>query len=212
MSATCGHHSEDLPVDHRPFRRALWAVIAINATMFAVEIVAGAQAGSRALLADSLDFLGDSATYAISLLVLAAAAAVRARVALFKGISMAVLAAVVGATTLAAAWGGATPAAPVMGLVGLLALLANLASVLLLLRFRDGDANLRSVWLCSRNDAIGNGLVIAAAWAVSVSGSRWPDLAVAAIMTALFLSGAIQVIGQARRELVQARHGHAGRA
>lgn len=212
MSAACGHHHDNLPTDHRPFRRALWAVIAINATMFAVEVAAGAEAGSRALLADSLDFLGDSATYAVSLLVLGAALAVRARVALFKGISMAVLGLIVGLMTTMSALGGATPEAPVMGVVGVLALIANVASVLLLLRFRDGDANLRSVWLCSRNDAIGNVLVILAAWVVAVTDSRWPDLVVAGIMTTLFLWGAAQVIRQARHELAHADHRHAAQA
>ncbi|MEC9347787.1 MAG: cation transporter [Pseudomonadota bacterium] len=212
MSAACGHHHDDLPTDSRPFRRALWAVIAINATMFAVEVAAGAAAGSRALLADSLDFLGDSATYAVSLLVLGAALAIRARVALFKGISMAALGLAVGLMTALSVLGGATPEAPVMGVVGALALLANLASVLLLLRFRDGDANLRSVWLCSRNDAIGNVLVILAAWVVAMTDSRWPDLVVAGIMTTLFLWGAAQVIRQARQELAHARHGHAAQA
>jgi cation diffusion facilitator family transporter len=197
--------------DHEPgfdgmsagFRRALWAVIAINATMFLVEMTAGQLAGSQALQADALDFLGDTLTYGISLFVLGQSLRVRATAALFKGISLALMGLwVFGATAYRVLVLG-VPDAPIMGIVGVLALLANLASVLVLMRYRDGDANVRSVWLCSRNDAIGNVAVLIAAAAVWLTQSAWPDLIVAAVMAGLFLWSASQIIRQARDERAQ---------
>ena len=185
----------------RGFRRALWAVIGINATMFAVEMTAGALAGSQALKADALDFLGDTFTYGISLFVLGMSLRVRATAALFKGISLAVMGAwVLGATAYQVLVLG-VPNAPVMGLVGFLALAANLLSVLILVRYKDGDANVRSVWLCSRNDAIGNVAVMLAAAGVFLTGTAWPDLVVAALMAGLFLWSAVQIVRQAQGEL-----------
>ncbi len=193
-----------------PFRRASWAVIAINATMFAVEMTAGALADSQALKADALDFAADTATYAISLAVLGASLRVRATAALVKGASLLLMGLWVFGSTLHAAVGPGLPDAPVMGAVGFLALAANLLSVLLLLRCRDGDSNVRSVWLCSRNDAIGNVAVVMAALGVFGAGTAWPDLIVAGAMSALFLSSAVSILRQAVREL-QGAVGRSGR-
>jgi Co/Zn/Cd efflux system component len=184
----------------RGFRMALWAVIAINASMFVVEMVAGALAGSQALKADALDFLGDTFTYGISLFVIGMSLRVRATAALFKGLSLGVMGLWVFGSTLWQVLVLGVPNAPVMGAVGLLALAANVASVLILLRWKDGDANVRSVWLCSRNDAIGNVAVMAAAAGVWLSGTAWPDLVVAGLMAALFLWSAMQIIRQALEE------------
>jgi Co/Zn/Cd efflux system component len=179
------------------YRRALIAVIAINAGMFLVEMTAGALGRSQALQADALDFAGDAATYALSLAVIGASLSVRTTASLFKGASLAAFALFVLATTALRFFDGATPEAPIMSGVGALALAANVASVFILLRWRDGDSNVRSVWLCSRNDAIGNVAVIAAGAAVFATGSRLPDLIVAAALAALFLNSSIQIIRQA---------------
>ncbi len=200
MSAGCCTNAPRFDGASRGFRRALWLVIAINAAMFGVEMVAGALSGSQALQADALDFLGDTLTYGISLFVLGMSLRVRAAAALAKGISLAVMGLwVLGSTGYQVLVLG-LPNASVMGGIGLLALAANLASVAVLMRYRDGDANVRSVWLCSRNDAIGNVAVMAAAAGVWLTGTAWPDLAVAALMAALFLSSAAQIVWQARAE------------
>jgi Co/Zn/Cd efflux system component len=183
------------------YRRALWAVIAINGAMFLVEIAAGMLAGSQALKADALDFLGDTATYSISLFVIGMPLVWRARAALVKGLSLGAMGLwVLGATAYHVLVLG-IPRAEVMGAIGLLALVANLTSVLLLLKFRDGDANIRSVWLCSRNDAIGNVAVILAASGVWATGTAWPDLIVAGVMATLFLWSSGQIARQALGEL-----------
>ncbi len=183
------------------YRRALWAVIAINGAMFLVEMAAGILAGSQALKADALDFLGDTATYSISLFVIGMPLVWRARAALFKGLSLGAMGLWVFGTTAYHALVLGIPQAEVMGAIGFLALVANLTSVLLLLRFRDGDANIRSVWLCSRNDAIGNLAVILAASGVWATGTAWPDLIVAGIMATLFLWSSGQIVRQALAEL-----------
>ena len=182
------------------FRRSLWIVIAINAAMFVVEMAAGALAGSQALKADALDFLGDTMTYGISLFVLGMSLRVRATAALVKGVSLAVMGLWVFASTAWQVLVLGVPDAPVMGAVGFLALAANMASVLVLMRYKDGDSNVRSVWLCSRNDAIGNVAVMAAAGGVALTGTAWPDLAVAALMAGLFLWSAAQIVRQALAE------------
>ncbi len=200
----CGHQGtfEGLSVD---YRRRLWLVIAINAAMFFVEMGAGALAGSQALQADALDFLGDAATYGISLAVIGASIQVRARAAMLKGLSLAAMALwVLGSTAYHVLVLG-IPRAEVMGAIGILALAANAASVLILLRYKDGDANVRSVWLCSRNDAIGNVAVMAAPLGVWGTATKWPDLLVAAIMAALFLTSSIQILRQSFREMREAR-------
>ena len=183
------------------WRRILWIALVINAAMFGVEIVAGVAAESRALQADALDFLGDSANYAISLGVAGMALAWRARAALFKAVTMLAFGLWVFGSAI---WGfvaGSAPHAETMGIVGALALAANVAVALMLYRYRTGDANMRSVWICSRNDAIGNLAVMGAALGVFGTGQSWPDLAVAAIMAALAIWGSIEVFRHARSDL-----------
>ncbi len=183
------------------YRRALWAVIAINAALFAVEIGAGAMSGSMALAADSLDFLADSLTYGLSLWAIGRLPARRSRTALFKGLSLAVMGVGVFAATVWQTFVLGVPEAFVMSGVGLLALAANVLSVLILFRWRDGDANVRSVWLCSRNDAIGNVAVVGAGAAVWLTASGWPDVIVAGAMALLFLKSAAAILRQALGEL-----------
>lgn len=200
--ACCSHACAAPPASRSPrYRRVLWAALVINAAMFGVEIVGGLRAGSVSLLADALDFFGDAANYAISLLVLGMALSWRARAALFKGLCMGAFGVFVlgrAAWSLAA---GTLPEAITMGAIGALALAANLAVTVMLYAWREGDANMRSVWLCSRNDAIGNLAVMAAALGVFGTGRAWPDLSVALVMGLLALSAAWSVIGQARAEL-----------
>ncbi|WHO40959.1 cation transporter [Sphingobium sp. AP49] len=183
------------------WRRVLWIALAINAVMFGVEIVAGVTAGSASLKADALDFLGDAANYAISLGVAGMALAWRARAAMVKGVSILLFGLWVLGSTIWMATQGLVPAAETMGIVGMIALVANLACAAMLWRHRAGDANRRSVWICSRNDAIGNIAVVAAALGVFGTGTGWPDIMVAAIMAGLALSGGWQIIRQARGEL-----------
>jgi len=183
------------------YRRVLWAVIVINAVMFVVETVGGALAGSLALQADALDFLGDTLTYGLSLWVIGKAAHWRSRAALLKGASLSLMALwILGASAYRVLVIG-TPEPLLMGGIGLLALAANLGSAGLLYRFRDGDANVRSVWLCSRNDALGNVAVMGAAGLVWFTGSGWPDLAVAVVMAGLFFYSSVSIFRQARGEL-----------
>lgn len=182
------------------YKRALWAVIAINGTMFLVEMAAGFSSGSQALKADALDFAGDTATYTLTLAVLGMPLIWRARAALFKGLSLASMGLFVLASTVVRFFASSIPQADIMTWVGALALTANLASVLILLRFRNGDSNVRSVWLCSRNDAIGNLAVIGAAGAVWFTGTAWPDLIVAGLMAVLFSWSAWQIVRQALTE------------
>ena len=183
------------------YRAILWIVIGINAGMFAFETGAGIAAGSMALRADALDFLGDSLTYGLTLLVIGHSLRARATAALFKGATLLLMGLwVLGSTAWQLLILG-VPDEAVMGSVGLLAFAANTVSVLLLLRYRDGDANVRSVWLCSRNDAIGNLAVILAAGGVYLTGTAWPDIAVACGMALLFLHSAYLIIRQAGGEL-----------
>jgi Co/Zn/Cd efflux system component len=183
------------------YRRILWVALWINAAMFVVELVSGWRAGSVSLLADAIDFFGDAANYGVSLAVLGLSLAWRARAAALKGLTMGAF----GVFVLArAAWTIATGGVPeplTMGVVGGLALLANVSVAVMLYAWREGDANMRSVWLCSRNDAIGNVAVMAAALGVFGTGQGWPDVAVASIMGALALSAAWSVLRQARVEL-----------
>ena len=197
------------------YRRVLWAALVVNAAMFAVEAIAGMAAGSVSLQADALDFFGDAANYALSLSVLSMALIWRARAALVKGVSMGLF----GVWVLGAAaynvMAGATPSAITMGAIGFLALIANVGVAVMLYRFREGDANMRSVWLCSRNDAIGNAAVMVAALGVFGTGTLWPDIAVAAVMAGLALSAAVETVRAAVQELKtgvaapQDAHGHA---
>jgi Co/Zn/Cd efflux system component len=205
MSAHCCGHGHDHGAASPVYRRILWAALAVNLAMFAVEIGAGLAAQSASLLADSLDFLGDAANYGIALFVLGMALQWRARAALIKAASMGVFGLWVAVTTIQHALAGTVPEAPVMGAVGALALAANLGVAVLLYRWRDGDSNMRSVWICTRNDAIGNLAVLLAAVGVFGSGAGWPDYVVAAIMSGLALTGAVQVTRQALSELAHTR-------
>lgn len=183
------------------FRRALWIALVVNALMFVVEIGAGLQSGSMSLWADAVDFAGDAANYAVSLAVLSLALVWRSRVALLKGLTMGAFGLYVLGRAGWLIWHGTPPEPLTMGVIGLLALLANAGVAALLYAHRSGDANMRAVWLCSRNDALGNLAVMAAAAGVFGTGASWPDLAVAAIMAALALTAARSVLVQARHEL-----------
>lgn len=189
-------------VDPR-YRRILWIALVLNVAMFGVEVVGGLRTGSVSLLADAIDFFGDAANYGLSLFVLDMALASRARASLLKAASMAAF----GVFVLArAAWSfaaGITPEPLGMGLIALLALAVNVAVALMLYRYRTGDSNMRSVWICSRNDALGNIAVALAALGVFGSGQAWPDLLVAAGMAALALTGAWSVLHHARAELAE---------
>ena len=183
------------------YKRALLAVIGLNGVMFIIEMLAGFSSGSQALKADALDFGADTATYIISLAVIGSSLAVRARASLFKGVSLAVIAAIIVGTTALRFIDGVPPDAQTIGIIGMLALTANALSVVILLRWRNGDSNVRSVWLCSRNDAIGNVAVMLAGGLVWLSGTAWPDLVVALLLAGLFLKSSASIIAQARTEL-----------
>ena len=183
------------------YKRVLWVVIFINAAMFFVEMSAGKLAGSQALQADALDFLGDALTYGLSLAVIGMSLKVRSTAALIKGLSLLFMGLWVFGSTVYQIFILGVPSAQIMCLIGLLALAANVASVRLLIRYKDVDANVRSVWLCSRNDAIGNVAVMIASFAVFLTASAWPDLIVSIIMAGLFLRSAQLILVQAWQEL-----------
>ena len=205
MSASCCE-SSCTPATAIPprYRRALWIALVVNLAMFGVELAAGWGAGSASLLADAVDFFGDAANYAVSLVVLSMGLAARARTALLKAFFMGGYGVYVLGQAAWNGFNGVVPEALTMGLVGTLALCANLGVAALLYAYREGDANMRSVWLCSRNDAIGNLAIVLAAVGVFGTGTAWPDLIVAAIMGVLGLTAARQVIAQARQELASA--------
>jgi Co/Zn/Cd efflux system component len=210
MSLHHGHdhshhgHSHELPEGPIPpgYRRVLWIALVANGLMFLVEIVGGVSAGSVSLLADAIDFFGDAVNYGLSVAVLAMGVVARSRAALFKAASMILFGAAVLARAFWVATQGGVPEPLTMGVVGTLALLTNVGVAVLLYAYREGDANMRSVWLCTRNDAIGNVAVLLAAAGVFGTGTRWPDLLVATVMAGLALSAGLSVVRQARRELV----------
>ena len=198
----CNHcHSSDPHRGNSAYRRVLWAVLAINAAMFLVEIGAGLAAGSASLQADALDFFGDAANYAISLLVVGMALRYRAMAALAKGATMGLFGFWIIGAVIWHALHGTLPSAITMGAVGFAALAANAISIGLLWAYRDGDANMRSAWICTRNDVLGNLAVLFAAAGVFGTGTGWPDVIVAAIMASLALQGAWLVIQQSLNEL-----------
>ena len=205
MSASCCGHSVGQVADPKgengPYRRVLWAVLAVNAVMFAVEVIAGLAAGSASLQADALDFLGDAGNYAISLFVVGMALRYRAMAAMLKGVTMAVFGLWVLGVAGWHAWHETLPQAFTMGAVGSAALAANAASFGLLWAYRGGDANMRSAWICTRNDVLGNLAVLLAALGVFGTGTGWPDVIVAVIMAGLALQGAGVVLQQSRAEL-----------
>ena len=208
MSAHCCDHNAPKPetiVNLPRYRKILWVALLVNTAMFLIEIGAGVHAGSLSLLADAVDFAGDAHNYAVSLAVLASALAWRARAALAKAVSMMGFGLYVLGAAVWSVWHGGVPQSMTMGMVALLALLANVVVAWMLYAFREGDANMRSVWLCSRNDAIGNVAVFMAALGVFGTGSAWPDLVVASLMAALALHGGWAVMRQARVELGQSK-------
>lgn len=204
MTSCCDGPSHDqATLTDRRFRRVLWIVLTINAGMFLIEIASGLAARSVSLQADALDFFGDAANYALSLMVLGMSMRWRSAAALVKGATMGLFGLWVIGQTVWHFSAGTLPGAAVMGSVGVLALVANIASAILLFAFRGGDSNMRSVWLCSRNDAIGNIAVILAAVGVVATGAGWPDLLVATVLAGLALSAAFTVFRQAVGELRQ---------
>ncbi|OWW21281.1 cation transporter [Noviherbaspirillum denitrificans] len=205
MSAHCCAHSHPPKASQDPrYRRALWIALVVNAAMFGIELAGGVESSSTSLLADAVDFFGDAANYGVALLVLSMAAVWRSRAALFKGLCMGAFGIFVLAKTAWSIASGVVPEPMTMGAIGLLALCANLGVAGLLYAYRSGDANMRSVWLCTRNDAIGNVAVMLAAAGVFGSGRGWPDWLVAAFMGVLALKASFSVVRQAREEL----HGH----
>jgi cation diffusion facilitator family transporter len=199
MSANCCSDNKFEGVSAR-YKRVLLIVIALNALMFGVEITGGIFSQSQALQADALDFLADSLTYGMSLWVIGRSMTLRSHVAIAKGISLAAMGGWVLLSTIYRVFTDHNPEPFTMGWIAVCALGANLISVLLLLRYKDGDANVRSVWLCSRNDAIGNIAVMLAAVAVAYTQSGWPDLIVAALMSSLFFNSSLQIIRQSIQE------------
>ena len=203
-SHTDGHnhdHDRSGAAQDPKYRKILWFALIVNAVMFAIELGAGFRSGSVSLLADAIDFLGDAANYGVSLAVLTMAMAWRSKAALLKGACMLGFGFFVLGRAIWAAKTGVVPEAATMGVIGFLALTANISVALLLYNYRTGDANMRSVWLCSRNDAFGNIAVMLAALGVLGTGSAWPDLAVAAGMAGLAIWGGWSVIRRARFEL-----------
>jgi Co/Zn/Cd efflux system component len=208
MSASCSHHtpaSAEQTASPR-YRRILWIALIINALMFFIEIGTGLKSGSVSLLADSVDFFGDAVNYGLALWALSMAAVWGSRVALLKGITMLLFGLTVLARTGWSAWVGDVPEAITMSTIGLLALTANLFVAALLYQYREGNANMRSVWLCTRNDALSNIAVLLAGIAVWGSGSAWPDWIVALIMAGLAIHSGVQVILHARAELDSSEH------
>jgi Co/Zn/Cd efflux system component len=202
MADCCsGGCSSDKPPVDPGYRRVLWIALGVNALMFVVELVGGWAAGSVSLLADAVDFFGDAANYGISLFVLGLAPLWRSRTALAKGATMGAYGVFVIGTALWHLAAGTVPKAATMGAIGFAALAANLLVAVLLFAYRNGDANMRSVWLCTRNDAIGNVAVMLAALGVYQTGSGLPDLFVAGVMGVLGLTAARSVIVQARGEM-----------
>lgn len=199
MTASCC--APEPPAGDSRFHKALWVALVLNAAMFGVEIFGGVGARSTALLADAVDFLGDAANYAVSLFVLPLGLLWRARTAALKAWSMAIYGLIVVGYMAYNVLHGVVPEPMTMGVIGVLALCVNAGVALMLYRFRSGDSNMRSVWLCSRNDAIGNVAVVVAALGVFGIGTGWPDFIVAGIMATLALSAAVSLLGQARREL-----------
>jgi Co/Zn/Cd efflux system component len=205
MSASCCSRDHDRAPDPQQgnecYRRVLWAVLAVNASMFAVEVIAGLAAGSASLQADALDFLGDAGNYTISLLVVGSALRHRAMAAVAKGATMAAFGLWVIGVSAWHAWQGTLPQSLTMGGVGATALLANAIAFGLLWAYRGGDANMRSAWICTRNDVLGNLAVLLAALGVFGTGSGWPDVIVAIAMAGLALQGAAVVLSQSQSEL-----------
>lgn len=197
----CGPQNNTDQLRDKAYRRILWIVLIINFVMFLIEVIAGLAAGSVSLQADALDFLADSANYAISLFVVGMALRRRAQAAMVKGVTMALFGLWVIGNTLWHVFYGDVPDAITMGAVGVAALISNAVVFALLWAYRHGDSNMRSVWVCSRNDVIGNFAVLLAALGVFGTGTAWPDIIVAAIMAVLAVQGAAVIVRQAYGEI-----------
>ena len=198
----CNHHHDDSDINSPRWRRALWIALVLNAGMFLIEIIAGIAAGSSALEADALDFFADTATYAVSLFVAGMSLSWRNRVALYKGISMTLLGMWILSGTIWHLLLGIVPQSHVMGVVGALAMMTNVGVAVILYKFREGDANMHSVWICTRNDAIGNVAVLLAALGVFGTGTGYPDYIVAMIMATLSIIAGLQVTHRVHKERV----------
>lgn len=213
MSSHCCPSENAANANDPVFRKVLWFALAVNSIMFLVEIYASEMSDSLALKADALDFFGDAVNYAISLFVVSSSLIVRAKASIIKALTMLVFAVFVLSSALENALNGSTPMAETMGAIGVVALLANVAVAAALYRFRTGDSNMQSVWLCSRNDAIGNLAVVLAAGGVFATASRWPDLIVATIIASLALSSSLRIFRLARQEIAseslsEGKHNH----
>ena len=205
MSSRCCDSGCSIPAVNPSFRKALWVALAINLIMFVVEIISGLRSGSVSLLADAIDFAGDAANYGITLVVLSMGLVWRSRAAMVKGLTMLAFGVFVLGRAGWSVYADVVPEPLTMGVIGTLALIANVVVALMLYAFREGDSNMRSVWLCSRNDAIGNVAVMIAAAGVFGTGAAWPDLVVALVMAGLALSAGFSVVRQARQELASHR-------
>ncbi|MBL4802931.1 MAG: cation transporter [Emcibacter sp.] len=202
MSGCCDHDDiDEVVLQVKSFRIVLWVVLLINGIMFVAEFSSAFFAGSVSLQADALDFLGDTVTYALTLMALGFSLQVKAKVAMFKGLSLGLLGLWVYGQMLYYLMQGRVPSFEIMGMMGVIAFFANLFSAVLLYRFRVGDSNMQSVWLCSRNDAIGNLAIIVAASGVFATGAGWPDFVVASIMASLSVTASYRIIRLAREEL-----------
>ncbi len=204
MTGCCNENDAALVALRERQSRMLWTVLAINAVMFVVEFGAGWLAGSTALLADSLDMLGDTLVYSLSLIVVARGDRWKAISAGFKGAIMVGFGLVVLAEAANKAYAGAPPVVGLMAGVGLLALTTNASCLYLLTRHRDDDVNMRSSWVCSRNDLIANSGVLLAAGLVLLTDSRWPDVVIGVLIAAVFLRSAAGVLRQSRQTYCQA--------
>lgn len=209
----CASDASHTPANPNPavtqrYRKVLWIALVVNAAMFGVEITFGQVSGSVSLLADAIDFFGDATNYALSLWALGASVLWRARLAFGKGAIMAAYGLFILGKATWALYQGSPPEPFLMGVIGCLALCANLGVAFLLYAYRTGDANMRAVWLCSRNDALGNLAIVLAALGVFGTGSLWPDTLVAGIMASLGLSAGWQVMQHARRESRANPHPH----
>ncbi|PCM44769.1 cation diffusion facilitator family transporter [Marinobacter sp. ANT_B65] len=203
MACSCSGPEPQFPAPG--FRRALWIALLVNLAMFFVEGIASLQSGSVSLMADAIDFFGDSANYILSLSVLSMGMLWRGRAAMVKGVTMTAFGIAVWARAIWVMEQGTIPEPLTMGTIGMLALVANVSVAVMLFRFRSGDSDMRSVWLCSRNDAISNLAVMAAALGVFGTNSAWPDLIVAAIMGTLAVTAGISVVRHARKDISEAR-------
>jgi Co/Zn/Cd efflux system component len=201
MDDCCQAKAQEIEQARDAFGRVLWIVLAINGGMFVAEFGAGLLARSTALMADSLDMFGDASVYALSLYALNRTVRWRAGAALVKSLLMAGFGLVVIGDVALKVAAGTVPAAPLMGAFGALALAANLTCALLLLRFRAGEINMHSTWLCSRNDVLANLGVLAAAGLVAATRSPWPDVAIGGLIAGVFLHSAVGVFREATSQL-----------